>query len=159
MTSSLSVKLVRRAGQGRAPLLWWGRCSLLVSERVGKHGGYDAALTSLPSIVSHTANYLTGSCSIHHLSPHDGSLLSSTPSHLIPFHRDPPTSTGPVSTRQDKSYAHQAIADPSEKWVYIVDLGADCVHRLAVPESGRAEDVRVVGRTRVGEGAGPRHLA
>ena len=61
------------------------------------------------------------------------------------------------SERQDASHPHAAVIDPSERWVYVPDLGADqLVVCAAEPSTGA---LKLKHRIGVSRGAGPRHLA
>lgn len=104
------------------------------------------------------ANYNNGSASVHELQD-NGLFADKKPDRIFHFNREPKGSIGPISSRQDHSYAHQIIIEPSGQWAYVVDLGADKIHRLSVPPSGRGKDVKLVGQTSLATGTGPRHLA
>lgn len=106
------------------------------------------------------ANYNSGSAAVHQLTS-SGSIDALQPQAHFQFEREPRNSTGPVASRQDQSYAHQVAAEPLGRWVYVPDLGADRVHRLAVPRGAEAsaKDVTLAGETVVPAGSGPRHIA
>jgi 6-phosphogluconolactonase (cycloisomerase 2 family) len=59
--------------------------------------------------------------------------------------------------RQEDSHAHQVALSPDQRWLYVTDLGADCIWRHEI------KDGRVIGggpeKTTVPPGYGPRHLA
>ncbi|CAD6891106.1 unnamed protein product [Tilletia caries] len=82
-----------------------------------------------------TADYTAGSVTIHALHPEDGGFVNTEPAQTFQFN-----GSGPVLSRQDHSYAHQAILDPSGRFVYVCDLGADQIHILAVPQPGNKTD-------------------
>lgn len=105
-----------------------------------------------------TANYNGGSASVHQLEK-DGQFTSKKPEQVFQFHRSPKGSSGPVQSRQNQSYAHEVAPEPSGRWVYVPDLGADMIHRLSIPTNGQAKEVKVAGNTTVAPGSGPRHLA
>ncbi|PWN20494.1 3-carboxy-cis,cis-mucoante lactonizing enzyme [Microstroma glucosiphilum] len=122
-------------------------------------GGDGPVASCIARGILFIANYGSGSASALQLDE-DGSIVDDdAPSALFNFTRVPEGSIGPVASRQDHSYAHQVAADPSERWVYVPDLGADMIHRLSIPESGSACEVDVVGSTKVAAGSGPRHIA
>lgn len=60
--------------------------------------------------------------------------------------------TGANPRRQEASHAHQTVVAPDSRWVYVCDLGADCVwrHDVAALESP-------VGHA-MPPGSGPRHM-
>lgn len=64
---------------------------------------------------------------------------------------------GPVTSRQDHSYAHDAVTSPSGAWVYIPDLGANRIHSLRTAK--KCAKVKQGKATVVPDGSGPRHLA
>jgi 6-phosphogluconolactonase len=105
------------------------------------------------------ANYGSGSAVTFDLDPTTHLLTSKAPEATFQFHRSPEGSIGPVTSRQDHSYAHQVQPDPTGRWVYVCDLGADRIWRMKVPSSGKAAEVKRVGHTVVAEGSGPRHIS
>lgn len=110
-----------------------------------------------------SANYNSGSASVYELDEHTGVPLSDEPARTFQFHREPKGSTGPITSRQNQSYAHEVSADPEGRWVYVPDLGADKIHRLSIPHRGlgkaAAKEVKVIGETSVASGSGPRHIS
>lgn len=104
------------------------------------------------------ANYDSGSASV--LQIHNDSTLAAASAHAKPYktfqftRKKGAPAVGPVADRQDHSYAHQVAILPSGAFVYVVDLGADQIHRLKVS----ADDVEFVGSTDVPAGSGPRHI-
>lgn len=93
-----------------------------------------------------TANYRSGSTSVHPIAP-DGTLGPRTD---LVAHPGPP---GPDPQRQDGAHAHQVVIDGDR--VTVVDLGSDRLwhHRLDTV-TGR---LAASGSTPVPSGAGPRH--
>ncbi|KAL9935736.1 hypothetical protein V8E36_005313 [Tilletia maclaganii] len=75
-----------------------------------------------------TADYNGAAVSIHNLNPLTGALAGLDPVKLIQFN-----GSGPVTARQDQSYAHQVVLDPSSRFIYVSDLGGDKIHVLALP--------------------------
>ncbi|CAD6978649.1 unnamed protein product [Tilletia controversa] len=61
-----------------------------------------------------TADYTAGSVTIHALHPEDGGFVNTEPAQTFQFN-----GSGPVLSRQDHSYAHQAILDPSGRFVHL----------------------------------------
>jgi hypothetical protein len=66
------------------------------------------------------------------------------------------TSVGPVSSRQDGSYSHHVILDPSRRFVLVPDLGADLVRVFAYDPDAAAPLVERA-PLETDAGAGPRH--
>ena len=62
--------------------------------------------------------------------------------------------SGPNRARQEAAHAHQAIVSPDNKWLYVCDLGADCIwkHSLETGSPGKPFGIAVP------PGSGPRHL-
>ncbi|MDG4767400.1 lactonase family protein [Solwaraspora sp. WMMD406] len=68
------------------------------------------------------------------------------------------TGSGPDSGRQEGPHAHMVSPDPGGPGLYVVDLGADAVHRyLLDPATGTLAEPDPASPTR--PGGGPRHLA
>lgn len=103
------------------------------------------------------ANYNNGSASVHDLKE-DGTFRTGKPQQIWYFQREPADSIGPIASRQDHSYAHEVAAEPTGRYVYVPDLGADRIHRLHIPSESQAKDVKLVGETKVPDGSGPRHI-
>ncbi|KAM5352848.1 hypothetical protein ACJ41O_005570 [Fusarium nematophilum] len=64
--------------------------------------------------------------------------------------------TGPVISRQDRSYLHHVILDPTGKYVVVPDLGGDRARVYTYDEDNVAPIVEVDGLT-AEPGSGPRH--
>ena len=95
------------------------------------------------------ANYGDGTVALVRLDPASGALLE-----IADTRRQ--AGRGPDSERQDGPHAHCALFDPTEEWLYHVDLGLDRVFRYALGEDGLgAAEVAFEARP----GSGPRHLA
>lgn len=121
-------------------------------------GGFGPVSSAPYKNLLFVANYNAGSTSVHQLTTR-GHFVSEQPDQVWEFHREPKGSIGPVPSRQNQSYAHEVSIEPSGRWVYVPDLGADRLHRLEIPDNGQAKDVKLVGETKVAEGSGPRHIA
>ncbi|POS73644.1 YkgB [Diaporthe helianthi] len=69
-----------------------------------------------------------------------------------------PTSnkTGPIASRQDRSYSHQVIIDPTYTYVLVPDLGADLVRVFTYSPDTSAPLVEITPLT-TDAGVGPRH--
>lgn len=69
-----------------------------------------------------------------------------------------PTSnkTGPIASRQDRSYSHEVIIDPTNTYVLVPDLGADLVRVFTYAPDTIAPLVETTPLT-ADAGAGPRH--
>jgi hypothetical protein len=110
------------------------------------------------------ANYDSGSLSVlplsyTHKSPDSGGSPRLTPklgdaSAVLSFTRN---GTGPVSNRQDGSYAHDVVVSPDGAYVFVCDLGADVI-RVIRPASSACKDAAHVADIPLGAGSGPRHL-
>ncbi|KAE8268328.1 hypothetical protein A4X09_0g4011 [Tilletia walkeri] len=105
-----------------------------------------------------SADYTAGSVSIHPLRSSDGSFEDDKPVQTLQFN-----GSGPITSRQDHSYAHQAILDPSGRFVYVADLGADQIHIISVPIEEQGTDdctnfKLVQPSINLPAGSGPRHL-
>ncbi|KAJ4379660.1 hypothetical protein N0V86_004842 [Didymella sp. IMI 355093] len=66
------------------------------------------------------------------------------------------TSVGPISSRQDGSYSHHVILDPSRGFVLVPDLGADLV-RVFAYDSDAVAPLTERAPLKTDPGAGPRH--
>ncbi|PWN96942.1 putative isomerase YbhE, partial [Tilletiopsis washingtonensis] len=64
---------------------------------------------------------------------------------------------GPVSNRQDGSYAHDVVVSPDGAYVFVCDLGADVI-RVIRPASSACKDAAHVADIPLRAGSGPRHL-
>jgi 6-phosphogluconolactonase len=105
------------------------------TERVGHAAGYSTSTEGdepVAGSIVHgcliVANYGSGSAAIIRISPNDH-LLSSPPAQVIQYTRK---GVGPVTERQDHSYAHDVSISPDQGWAYICDLGSDQIHRIQV---------------------------
>lgn len=105
------------------------------------------------------ANYNSGSAAVIQLDK-DGipSEQNDQPTSLFQYKVN---QTGPVTSRQDHSYAHDAVASPDGKWVYICDLGADQIHHIEASQTSNCSKSinQKMQSTQLGSGTGPRHLA
>lgn len=63
---------------------------------------------------------------------------------------------GPHTARQDKPHPHSAFVDPEQRYVYVPDLGLDCVRIYEL--DSRQPALRPIGEASSAPGAGPRHL-
>lgn len=64
--------------------------------------------------------------------------------------------TGPVASRQDRSYLHDVIVDPTNKYVVLMDLGGDLGRVYTYDEDTVAPITEVDGLV-TEPGTGPRH--
>jgi 6-phosphogluconolactonase len=62
--------------------------------------------------------------------------------------------TGPNGERQECAHAHQAVLSPDGRWLYVCDLGSDCI-RLHTLRAGIPVHL---GDIDLAPGSGPRHL-
>ncbi|MEU5693370.1 lactonase family protein [Actinosynnema sp. NPDC020468] len=95
-----------------------------------------------------TANYSTGSVSVHPLGA-DGSVQ---PHSDLVVHQG----HGPDSSRQAGPHAHQVVSDVKGEYVLAVDLGTDSVYTYKLSATGKLTRVSTA---KLKAGAGPRHLA
>ncbi len=96
------------------------------------------------------ANYGGGNIACLPIAP-DGTLTAATSQ--IPF-----TGSGPDPKRQSKSFAHAIGSDPSDRFVYACDLGADRVWSFQFdPETGAMHPTDPPAG-KVPPGGGPRHF-
>lgn len=63
---------------------------------------------------------------------------------------------GPNTARQDRPHPHSAFVDPDQRYVYVPDLGLDCIRIYEVHP--REMKLRPIGEAKSAPGAGPRHL-
>lgn len=130
-----------------------GKC-----KQIGKMQGYSTSgdepvAGCIVDACLFVANYGSGSVSIFPLSPQTH-LPTSSPK-MIQYTRK---GVGPVTSRQDKCYAHDATASPDKGWVYICDLGSDQIHHIKV-NKGDCFHSREEESTTLALGSGPRHLS
>lgn len=99
-----------------------------------------------------TASYNKSAVGVFELGD-DGALPGNGPVQTI-F----PTSnkTGPIASRQDRSYSHEVIIDPTNTFVLVPDLGADLVRVFTYAPDTIAPLVETAPLT-ADAGAGPRH--
>jgi len=64
---------------------------------------------------------------------------------------------GPVKYRQDAPHPHQAVTDPTGKYILVPDLGADLLRIFSVSKDGLSLSVREP--LKVAAGSGPRHVS
>lgn len=111
-------------------------------------GGADPCHLALHKGFLLSANYSSGSVSVHPVRP-DGGLGERTD---LAVHRG----AGPDPDRQEAPHAHQVLPDPTGEFVLAVDLGTDSVYSYRLSDQGK---LTPAGTARVHAGAGPRHLA
>ncbi len=111
-------------------------------------GGADPCHLALHRGFLLSANYSSGSVSVHPVRP-DGGLGERTD---LVVHEG----SGPDPERQEGPHAHQVLSDPAGEFVLAVDLGTDSVYSYALSDQGKLTSVGVA---RLHAGAGPRHLA
>ncbi|KAM0438672.1 hypothetical protein ACHAPT_001428 [Fusarium lateritium] len=64
--------------------------------------------------------------------------------------------TGPIPSRQDRSYLHHVILDPKQKYIIIPDLGGDLC-RVYTYDKSNVAPIAEVGVLKAEPGSGPRH--
>ncbi|KAF8460531.1 Lactonase, 7-bladed beta-propeller-domain-containing protein [Kalaharituber pfeilii] len=98
------------------------------------------------------ASYGGGGLQIFKMNPSTGQLTNIQPSQTIVFTLSSP---GPVSGRQDTSHPHQALFDPTNKYLLVPDLGADMVRIYSVDSA----NARITEQSPMltPPGSGPRH--
>lgn len=128
------------------------RLQVIGSQKGYKTNGSSPVASCVVGQCLYVANYMSGSASVLQLSNRIPN--TENPIKTFQFTRK---GTGPVSSRQDHSYAHDAVASPDGGWVYIPDLGADEIHHIQVgTDCSQASNTS---STKVSEGSGPRHIA
>ena len=66
--------------------------------------------------------------------------------------------TGPVTSRQDRSYSHHVLVDPKNKYILVPDLGGDRIRVFTKDPVTIAPITEIAGLV-TGPGVGPRHAA
>ncbi|MCO5584922.1 hypothetical protein L7F22_038854 [Adiantum nelumboides] len=132
---------------------------------IGNKKGYSTAgggpvASCVQGQCLYVANYNSGSAAVIQLNK-DGIPIEQNNDQPASVFQYKVNQTGPVTTRQDHSYAHDAVASPEGKWVYICDLGADQIHHIkATQSSDCSKSIDQQNQsTQLGSGTGPRHLA
>ncbi|UPX18820.1 uncharacterized protein EKO05_0009109 [Ascochyta rabiei] len=97
-----------------------------------------------------TASY-TKSAIAAFLFPKNGSLSPASQT-IHPTHNI----TGPIASRQDDSYSHHVILDPTHPYILIPDLGADLI-RVFTYTPGTVAPLTELEPLKTESGAGPRH--
>ncbi|WP_189226025.1 lactonase family protein [Saccharothrix coeruleofusca] len=111
-------------------------------------GGADPCHLALHRGFVLSANYSSGSVSVHPVRP-DGGLGERAD---LVRHEG----SGPDPERQEGPHAHQVLPDPTGEFVLAVDLGTDSVFSYRLGDDGRLSPVD---EAKLQPGAGPRHLA
>ncbi|KAK0552763.1 hypothetical protein OC845_001549 [Tilletia horrida] len=127
--------------------------NLTLSQTANTGDGPVAITTTNSNTCLATADYSAGTLTVHSLEADTGTFTSLDPVSTFQFN-----GTGPVASRQDHSYPHEAITDPSGQWLYLPDLGADKIHVFAAGSQPCA-DIKQTIDVDVPAGSGPRHLA
>lgn len=96
----------------------------------------------------YTANYGTGSVSVFKTDT-DGSVLP-VAQHLVY------KGSSINKVRQSSSHAHSAVISPDKKFLFVVDLGADCIYQHQISSDGMINTMPIINK--VENGNGPRHL-
>jgi len=93
----------------------------------------------------YATSYLDGRLSAY---TRDGGCLKAAQS-VIQY-----SGNGPNLERQKSAHAHQAVVSPNGRWLYVCDLGSDCIrlHSLRNGVPTHIQDIEV------GLGFGPRHM-
>lgn len=104
---------------------------------------YNAATKTI-----YTANYGSGSISIFKTDK-DGSLLPIA-QHLVY------KGSSVNKVRQTSSHAHSAVLSSDKKFLFVVDLGTDCIYQHTIGTDGLVNTKPIVNN--VENGSGPRHL-
>jgi len=93
----------------------------------------------------YAASYLDGRLSVH---ARKGARVSEAMD-VIAYE-----GSGPDKGRQEAAHAHQAVLSPNGRWLYVCDLGSDCIWRHAL-DQGVVEAAKPIFQP---AGSGPRHL-
>lgn len=119
-----------------------------VLNRVLAHGDDPCYITTYARKIF-VANYTSGSMSVVDME-RDATLYDSN--EVIPFNNG----TGADSVRQSSSHIHQVVKSPDGKYLFVVDLGGDCIYKYELrPEFKEGEPFK----TDLPKGCGPRHIA
>ncbi len=100
-----------------------------------------------------TTNY--GSARVNVLPVNEDASLDSV-SQVISFE-----GSGPDPQRQKQPHPHCAYFAPDSTYIYVTDLGSDCIHKLRVNPGADKANLLVIGEPEsfpVTPGSGPRHL-
>ncbi|KAF9632501.1 putative extracellular aldonolactonase protein [Lasiodiplodia theobromae] len=130
---------------------------------VGEDGGLTL-VSSQQAISGPVSSVLYGSASARHLAVahYSGSAVSTwgapknaslIPGERFPFTLDEP---GAVPDRQDAPHEHEAILDPTGKFIIVPDLGADLVRVFSYDSAGALTEEKSL---ETEAGLGPRHAA
>ncbi|KAK5651464.1 hypothetical protein OQA88_12471 [Cercophora sp. LCS_1] len=142
----------------------WGGSSSITSYKTSAAGGLDTlkVLPILKSPVASTlfgpdnsklavAHYDTSSFGTFDVSdPKDIKLLKQTAYTL--------SAPGTVPERQDAPHLHDAILDPTKKFILVPDLGSDLI-RVYKVDASAASAASDIGAIKAVPGSGPRHVA
>lgn len=101
--------------------------------------------------VALVANYVGGSVAVLPVQA-DGSLAPVT--HVVQH-----VGTGPNAERQAAAHAHCIVADPSNRFALVADLGVDRVFVYSLSLDGQSLHHMEGGDAAMRSGAGPRHIA
>lgn len=96
----------------------------------------------------YTANYSSGSVSVFKTGK-DGALLPIS-QHLVY------KGSSINKVRQTTSHAHSAVVSPDNKYLFVADLGTDCIYQHTIASDGLINVKPIVNN--VENGNGPRHL-
>jgi 6-phosphogluconolactonase len=65
---------------------------------------------------------------------------------------------GPNSSRQQSAHAHQALVSSNDRWLYICDLGSDCIWRHELEHHSGTSKLGPAIKISTPAGTGPRHM-
>jgi 6-phosphogluconolactonase len=118
--------------------------SLTALGQQNSHGAATCHVAVLPGQRVAAASYFGGCLAVYRVN--DGTLV---PAERAVIHYQ---GSGPNPHRQESSHAHQVVTAPDCRWIYVCDLGADCVWKHDV----ELQDEPVA--CPMPAGLGPRHM-
>ena len=65
---------------------------------------------------------------------------------------------GPNSSRQQSAHAHQVLVSSNARWLYVCDLGSDCIWRHELEHDSGAGKLGPASKITTPAGTGPRHM-
>ncbi|KAK4209958.1 Lactonase, 7-bladed beta-propeller-domain-containing protein [Rhypophila decipiens] len=142
----------------------WGGAASITSYKASAASGALETLDILPVLKSPVSATLFGANNsrlavAYYDTSSFGTFSVSNPKDLILLGQQNYTlaSPGPVPDRQDAPHLHDAVLDPTGKFVLVPDLGSDLLRLFKVDGSALAASAAGVVKTPAG--AGPRHAA
>jgi len=114
----------------------------------GAHPCHVSLSVNAPLAV--VSNYSGGSLVLYSLNP-DGSLGKQEDFLQFNF-------VGTPKSRQEKSHIHAAFFTKDSRYIYVSDLGADIIYKMAIDKGPSGYKFRIVDEIKTKAGGGPRHI-